>query len=65
MGVVSCCRLLGVRSFVLEVQSWSGHDVPVNLYQMNFILRPDKKGQSPKAQLSLSKVPLLGKRRQI
>ena len=65
MGVVSCCTFLGVRSFVLEVQSWSGHDVPVNLYQMNFILRPDKKGQSPKAQLSPSEVPVLGKRRQI
>ena len=27
--MVSCCKLLGVRSFVLEVRSWSGHDVPV------------------------------------
>ena len=65
MGMVRCCRLLSVRCFVLEVQSWSGHNVPVNLYQMNFILCLDKKGQSPKAQRSPSRVPLLGKRRQI
>ena len=51
MGMVSCYRLLGVRSFVLEVRSWSGNDVPENLYQMNVILCPDEKGQSPKAQL--------------
>ena len=43
------CRLLGVRPFVLKVRSWSGNDVPVNLYQMNVILSPDKKGQSLKA----------------
>ena len=65
MGMVNCCRLLGVRSFVLEVRSWSGNDVPVNLCQINVILYPDKKGQSPKAQLSPSKVPVLAKRRQI
>ena len=62
MGMVSCCRLLGVRSFVLEVQSWSGNNVCVNLYQMNVILCPDKKGQNPKAQLSPSKVRVLAKR---
>ena len=62
--MVSCCKLPGVRSFVLEVWSWSGNDVPVNLYQMNVILCPDQKGQSPKAQLSPSKVPILPKRRQ-
>ena len=65
MGVVSCCRLLGVRSFVLKVKSWSANDVPVNLYQMNVILCPDEKGQSPKAQLLPSRVPVLAKRRQI
>ena len=32
-GVVSCCKLLGVTSFVLEVRSRSGQDVPVNLHQ--------------------------------
>jgi len=32
---------------------------------MNVILCPDKKGQSPKAQHSPSKVPVLAKRRQI
>ena len=63
--MVSCYRLLGVRSFVLEVRSWSGNDVPENLYQMNVILCPDEKGQSPEAQLLPSKVPVLAKRRQI
>ena len=62
MGMVSCCRLLGVRSFFLEVWSWSSDDVPVNLHQMNVILCPDQKVQSPKAQLSHSKVPVLVKR---
>ena len=62
---LSCCRLLGVRAFVLQVRSWSGSDVPVNLYQMNVILCPDKKEQGPKAQLAPSKVPVLAKRRQI
>ena len=63
--MVSCCRLLGVRSFFLEVWSWSSDDVPVNLYQMNVILCPDQKVQSPTAQLSHSKVPVLVKRRQL
>ena len=53
--MVSCCRLLGVRAFVLQVRSWSGSDVPVNLYQMNVILCPDKKEQGPKAQLAPSR----------
>ena len=65
MCVVNCCRLLGVRSSVLEVRSWSANHVPVNLCKINVILCPDKKGQSPKAQLSPSKVPVLAKRRQI
>ena len=65
MGVVSYCRLLGVRCFVLEVRSRLGNYVPVNLYQMNVTLCPGQKGQSPKAQLSHSKVPALAKRRRI
>ena len=64
MDVVSCCRILDIRSFVLEVRSWSHNDVPVNLYQMNVILCPDQKGQSPKAQLSPSKVLALTKGRE-
>ena len=64
--MVSCCRLFRtVRSFVLEVSSWSGSNVPIHLYQRNVILCPDKKEQSPKAQLLPSKVPVLAKRRQI
>ena len=63
--MVSCWRLLSVRAFVLEVWSWSGNGVPVPLYQMNVILYPEQKGQSPNAQLSLFKVPVLTKRRQI
>ena len=62
MGMVGWCRRLGVRSFVFEVWSWLGNDVPINLYQMNVILCPDKKGQNPKAQLSPSKVRVLAKR---
>ena len=34
-GVVSCCKILIVKAFVLEVRSWSGKDVPVNLYQFS------------------------------
>ena len=62
--MVSCCEHPGVRSFVFEVGSWSGNDVPVNLYQRNVILCHGKKGQGPKVQLSPSKVPVLAKRRQ-
>ena len=50
--MVSCCRLLGVKPFILDVKPWKGKDVPVNLYVMNLILCPDKKGRDPKAQLS-------------
>ena len=57
--MVSCCKLLGVRSFVLGVRLWSGNDVPVNLYQKDFILCSYRKGPGPKAQLSPSKVPVL------
>ena len=38
--------------------------VSINLYHTNVILCPNKKGQCPKEQLSPSKVPGLGKRRQ-
>ena len=41
----------------------SGHDVPVNLHQINVILCSDKEGQGPKAQLSPSKVQVLAKMR--
>ena len=56
MGVVSSCRLLK-----------SGHDQVMVFLKIseNVILCPDKKGQSPKAQRSPSKVPVLAKRRQI
>ena len=47
MDMVSCCRLLGVRSLVLQVRSWSGSDDLVNLYQMNVILCLGKKGKVP------------------
>ena len=63
--MVSCCKLLGVRSFILEVRPWSSNDVPINLYQKKVMLCPEKKGKSPKAQLLPSKVPVLAKRRQI
>jgi hypothetical protein len=43
---VSCYKLFGVRSFVLEVRSWSGNDVPVNLYQINVILCLNKEEKS-------------------
>ena len=65
MGVVSCGKLLGVRSFVLEVRSRSGIHVPVNLYQMNVILCSDNKGKGPQAQLSPSRVLDMAKRRHI
>ena len=64
MYMVSCCRLLDVRSFVLEVRSWSGNDVLINLFLMNVIVCSDKE-QSPKAQFSPSKGPVRAKRRQI
>ena len=49
---------------LLKSGTQSGNDVPVNLYKMNVILCPDKKGQASKVQLSPSKVPVLAKRRQ-
>ena len=61
--MVRCCRLLGVRFFVLEIRSWSGNDVLLILYQMNAILCSDKKVQGHKAKLLPSKVLVLAKRR--
>ena len=61
--MVSCYRLLGVRSFVVEVRSQSGNRVPVNLCQANVFLCSHKKGQGPKAQLFPSEVKLLAKRK--
>lgn len=57
-------QLLGVRAFVIKVRSWSGNNVPVNLYQTNVILCPEKKGQGPKVQLLTSKVQVLANRKQ-
>ena len=65
MVMVSCCRVLSVRSFVPEVRSWSDNDNPVNLYQLNVILCLEKKGRSHKTKLSPSKVPIQAKRWQI
>ena len=42
-----------------------GHSQVMMFLQISVILCPDKKGQRPKAQLSLSKVPVLVKRRQL
>ena len=42
-----------------------GSDLPVDLYQTNVALRPDRKGQGPKAHLSPSKLPVLIERKQI
>ena len=63
--VASCCKLLGVKSFVLEVRSWSGNNVSVNPYQMNVYSLSWQEKQGPKAQLSPSKVLILAKRRQV
>ena len=63
--MLSSCKLLGVRSFVPEVGSRSGNDVPVNLHQTNVIVCSDKKGQGPKAQLLPCEVQVLAKRRQV
>ena len=63
--MLSSCKLLGVRSFVPEVGSRSGNDVPVNLHQTNVIVCSDKKGQGPKAQLLPCEVQVLAKRMQV
>ena len=61
--MVSHCKCLGVRFFVPKVGSQSGTMfLQISIRQM---LVSDKKGQGPKAQLSPSRVLVLGKRRQI
>ena len=30
---MNCCKRLGVRGLVLQVRSWSGNDVQINLHQ--------------------------------
>ena len=64
-GVVSCCRLLGVRSFVLMSSQGQVSDGPVNLYQIHFIFCSDTNGQSSQGQRSASKAPVLAERREI
>ena len=61
--MVSGCKCLGVRAFVLEVRSWSGNHVPVNFTKTSVTVCSDKKGQCPKAQHSPSKVQALAKGR--
>ena len=63
--MIICCTPFGVRSFAFEVKSWAGNYVPINLYQVDAILCFDKIGWGPQAQLSLSEVQILAKRRQI
>ena len=63
--MIICCTPFGVRSFAFEVRSWAGNYVPINLYQVDAILCFDKIGWGPQAQLSLSEVQILAKRRQI
>ena len=43
-GGVNCCKRLGVRAFGLEVRSWPGRCVAVNLHQTRVSLCSDKKG---------------------
>ena len=61
--MVSFCKLLGVRSFILEVGSWSVMMLLQTSTKTNVILCPDKKGQGPEAQLLPSEVQALAKRR--
>lgn len=58
-GVVGCGRLVGVRSFVLEVESRSGSRVPVNLHHTNVLLCSDKKGHGLRTLMSPSEVTVL------
>ena len=41
------CKLLGITSSVLEFRSWTGKDVPVNLYQRNVFSVLTRKGKIP------------------
>ena len=59
---LTVANFLVVRSFALEVRSWSGNDVPENLYQTSVVLCPDKKGQGSKVWLAPSKAPVLDNR---
>ena len=43
-GGVNCRKRLGVRAFGLEVRSWPGRCVAVNLHQTRVSLCSDKKG---------------------
>ena len=63
--MVSCCKLLGVRSFVLEVRSLSGNNVPVNLYQTMLFSVLTRKGKVPRHNFHPSKVSVLAKKWQI
>ena len=65
MGVVSCCRLLGVRSFVSMCSHGQVSESAANLYQIHFILCSDTNVQSSQGQRSASKVPILAERREI
>lgn len=49
--MISRCKLLCVRSFVLELKSRWGYNGPVNLTKTNVILCSDKNGQGPKTHL--------------
>ena len=60
--MVSCCRLLGVRAFVLEARLWLENNVPVNIYQTNVILHSDKKWRGSKAQLFPYEVQVLAEK---
>ena len=61
--MLSCCKLLGIRSFVSEVWSQVLHQEKKK--KKNVILCSEKKGQGPKAQLSPCEVQVLAKRKQV
>lgn len=46
--MVSCCRLLGVWSFVLEVRSESDNDVSINFHQTNITFCLTRKNKIPR-----------------
>ena len=54
-GMVSCCTLLGIRSFILESGHGQVNNVLVSLHQ-SIVLWSDKKGQGPQAWASHSEV---------
>ena len=59
--MLSCCKLLGIRSFVSKVWSQVLHQEK----KKNVILCSEKKGQGPKAQLSPCEVQVLAKRKKV